>query len=409
MNYKINFSLLILIIVCACSSPKEATSQDQEIIENEEVPTTIVSVGNVSDLAIYDSKPYRQDGAGYQGLDFDVLSNDRNLSFTHVPGKSDSKALNEMIASLSDLGGGKILIVKGNYKFKEIYVKSNIHITIAAETIIEMDNSLSGKNFLFNLGMRESMPLVEDVRIVGLGTTLTRPKLKLTKFNNTFYRAIAIGYIKNALIENLTIEDELTKGSAIALNPVKVDDDNANIAENVTVSNVEMHGASIGYGLAQTNVGKNILLKNLQHDSTIVLNNKLKVTPFLVPHRDEYSETVGYKIEGNSKSALFIPDIDKWQKWNSNIIEEVKKVDYAFVDATFLNQKEVKRAMTEVPHPFIEETVNLFKNESRSTKNKIIFIHFNHTNPALQEDSTERKEIEKLGFNFASEGDNYEL
>nr|WP_232457036.1 MBL fold metallo-hydrolase [Polaribacter sp. SA4-12] len=154
---------------------------------------------------------------------------------------------------------------------------------------------------------------------------------------------------------------------------------------------------------------QNIQLKNLQHDSTMVLNNKLKVTPFLVPHRDEFSETVGYKIEGTKKTALFIPDIDKWHKWKRSIIEEVKKVDYAFIDATFLNQKEVKRAMTEVPHPFIQETINLFKNESLSTKNKVIFIHFNHTNPTLQKDSKERKEIEKLGFQFASEGDNYQL
>ena len=154
---------------------------------------------------------------------------------------------------------------------------------------------------------------------------------------------------------------------------------------------------------------KNIQLQALQHDSTIVLNNKLKVTPFLVPHRDEFSETVGYKIQGLKKSALFIPDIDKWQKWKRSIIEEVKKVDYAFVDATFLNQKEVKRAMTEVPHPFIDETVNLFQNETLATKNKVIFIHFNHTNPALQENSKARKEIEKLGFRFASEGQNFEL
>lgn len=154
---------------------------------------------------------------------------------------------------------------------------------------------------------------------------------------------------------------------------------------------------------------KNIVLKNLQHDSTIVLNNKLKVTPFLVPHRDEFSETVGYKIEGTKNTALFIPDIDKWHKWKKNIIEEVKKVEYAFVDATFLNQNEVKRAMTEVPHPFIKETMNLFKNESLATKNKVIFIHFNHTNPALQKDSKERKEIEKLGFRFANEGANFEL
>lgn len=149
---------------------------------------------------------------------------------------------------------------------------------------------------------------------------------------------------------------------------------------------------------------ENIRLKSLQHDSTIILNNKLKVTPFLVPHRDEFSETVGYKIEGSKKSALFIPDIDKWQKWERSIIEEVKKVDYAFVDATFLNQKEVKRAMTEVPHPFIEETINLFKNETLVTKHKVIFIHFNHTNPTLQQNSKERKAIEKMGFRFADEG-----
>ena len=154
---------------------------------------------------------------------------------------------------------------------------------------------------------------------------------------------------------------------------------------------------------------QNISLQNLQHDSTMVVNKKLKVTPFIVPHRDEFSETVGYKIESSKKSALFIPDIDKWSRWEQSIIEEVKKVDYAFLDATFMDQKEVKRAMTEVPHPFIEETISLFKNESLDTKNKIIFIHFNHTNPTLQKESKERKKIEQLGFQFAKEGDCYEL
>ena len=154
---------------------------------------------------------------------------------------------------------------------------------------------------------------------------------------------------------------------------------------------------------------KNIEILSLQNDSTIVLNNQLKVTPFLIPHRDEFSETVGYKISGSKKTALFIPDIDKWHTWKKRIIEEVKKVDYAFLDATFFNQKEVKRAMTEVPHPFIEETIALFKNESIETKNKVIFIHFNHTNPALQKNSVEKSNAEKLGFKFAFEGQNYEL
>lgn len=153
----------------------------------------------------------------------------------------------------------------------------------------------------------------------------------------------------------------------------------------------------------------NIAIQPLQNDSTIVVSKQLKVTPFLVPHRDEYSETVGYKIEGSNKSALFIPDINKWHKWKKNIVEEVKEVDYAFLDATFLEDGEIPRPMSEVPHPFISETVNLFKNESLEIKNKVVFIHFNHSNPTLQPNSKERLELESLGFQFASEGQLFKL
>ena len=149
---------------------------------------------------------------------------------------------------------------------------------------------------------------------------------------------------------------------------------------------------------------ENIVFNNLQNDTTIVLNTKLKVTPFLVPHRDEFSETVGYKIEGKNKTALFIPDINKWRKWNKNIVEEVQKVDYAFLDATFFKEGEINRPMSEIPHPFIEETIYLFKDEAIATKNKVIFIHFNHTNPALQSTSKVKTTAEKLGFRFAFEG-----
>ena len=154
---------------------------------------------------------------------------------------------------------------------------------------------------------------------------------------------------------------------------------------------------------------QNIVFLDLQKDSIVPLSNALKVTPFLVPHRDEFSETVGYKIEGKTNSALFIPDINKWSLWEKNIVEEVKKVDYAFIDATFFKEGEINRPMSEVPHPFIEETVALFENESLATKNKVIFIHFNHTNPALQSNSKERNDLELLGFRFATEGQRFKL
>jgi pyrroloquinoline quinone biosynthesis protein B len=154
---------------------------------------------------------------------------------------------------------------------------------------------------------------------------------------------------------------------------------------------------------------KNIDIKPIQHDTVVVLNKNLKVTPFLVPHRDEYSETVGYFIEGQSKKALFIPDIDKWEKWERNIIEEVKKVDYAFVDASFFRDGELDRDMSKIPHPFTTQTTTLFENEDLETKSKIHFIHFNHSNPTIKDSHRLKDSIMNLGFKFAKQGDIYDL
>ena len=57
---------------------------------------------------------------------------------------------------------------------------------------------------------------------------------------------------------------------------------------------------------------ENIIIESLQDGVIININDKIKITPFLVPHRDEYSETIGFSISGPNKSVLFIPDIDKW-------------------------------------------------------------------------------------------------
>ena len=86
---------------------------------------------------------------------------------------------------------------------------------------------------------------------------------------------------------------------------------------------------------------ENILLKEMTNEQAISLSQDVQVIPFRVPHRDEYSETVGYKIIGKNKKALFIPDIDKWEKWRENIITEIAQVDYAFLDATFYDAAEI--------------------------------------------------------------------
>lgn len=154
----------------------------------------------------------------------------------------------------------------------------------------------------------------------------------------------------------------------------------------------------------------NIELQVLANKQTTKLNENLKIIPLLVPHRDEYTETVGYKIIGPNKTALFIPDIDKWNKWSTSIVKLVKSVDYAFLDATFYAADELpNRDMSDVPHPFVPESMRLFEKLDKTDKIKIIFIHFNHTNPLLIDGSEAQKYVIDKGFRVAKEGMQLEL
>lgn len=155
---------------------------------------------------------------------------------------------------------------------------------------------------------------------------------------------------------------------------------------------------------------ENIALRTMSAEKKVILSDKLQVTPFLVPHRDEYSETVGFHIQGPQKSALFIPDIDKWERWDRNIVEELSKVDYAFLDATFYSGKEINnRDITQIPHPFIIESMKTFKHLPLKEKNKIVFIHLNHTNPVLNENSVEAKKVLEAGYRIGKTGEIFEL
>ena len=150
----------------------------------------------------------------------------------------------------------------------------------------------------------------------------------------------------------------------------------------------------------------NIAISQLQNKNTLQLTSNLKVTPFIVPHRDEFSETVGYRIEGPSKSVLFIPDIDKWSEWEENVSEAIKNVDYAFIDATFYDGNEINtRDISEIPHPFIIESMALFESLPSVEKEKIYFIHFNHTNPVINPSSVASEKVLQNGFKIANIND----
>lgn len=153
----------------------------------------------------------------------------------------------------------------------------------------------------------------------------------------------------------------------------------------------------------------NISLRGLQHNQALDVNG-ITITPFLVPHRDEFSETVGYLIEGPSKTAVFIPDINKWSVWDTDIAKLITQVDYALLDATFFDDGELPgRDMSKVPHPLVTETMQRLGALSTEQRNKVWFIHMNHTNPLLDADSQASKRVRAAGFNITSEGIRLEL
>ena len=154
---------------------------------------------------------------------------------------------------------------------------------------------------------------------------------------------------------------------------------------------------------------KNINIQTISNKNFIKLSKNILVIPIKVPHRDEYSETVGYKIIGKTKKILFIPDIDKWNEWEKDIVEEIKLVDYALIDGTFYNGLELDRDMSEIPHPSVEETLELFLNQPVSERNKIYFIHINHTNPILTNKNGVKDLIESYGFNVSKRGLKFNL
>ena len=154
---------------------------------------------------------------------------------------------------------------------------------------------------------------------------------------------------------------------------------------------------------------KNIRIEVMEAQAPIRLTDNLTVTPFLVPHRPEYSEVVGYRIAGPRQTALFIPDIDSWAEWDAmghRLEDELATVDRAWLDGTFFADGEIPgRDMSTFPHPRINETMKRLAILPERERQKLHFIHLNHTNPALRPESDQGQQVIDAGYGLARPGD----
>ncbi len=139
------------------------------------------------------------------------------------------------------------------------------------------------------------------------------------------------------------------------------------------------------------------------------VDDSFSVKLLAVPHRHEYSDTVGFIFRGPSRSLLYIPDIDSWDAWDRRVEDVVREVDIALLDGSFYSANEVPgRDQEDIPHPLIPDTMRRLEPLVRSGR-AVVFTHLNNTNPALDEESAEARDVRKRGFEIASAGRRFRL
>jgi len=155
---------------------------------------------------------------------------------------------------------------------------------------------------------------------------------------------------------------------------------------------------------------EHITLHPIRPGESVELAPDLRVTPIEVPHRAEYTDTMGFIVEGPTRSLLYIPDIDKWERWDRRVEDVIAQVDHALLDGTFFADGEIPgRSMAEIPHPFIEESIRRFAPLPASERRKILFTHLNHTNPAADPSGREAEAVRQSGMDIVSEGQQFSL
>lgn len=161
----------------------------------------------------------------------------------------------------------------------------------------------------------------------------------------------------------------------------------------------------------------NIALFEVQPDQLLPISDTFGVLPLSVPHRDEFSETVGFIIITPGKRALYVPDLDSWEEWEeasgNTLAVLLDQVDLAYVDATFWDDNELLdengegRDMSAIPHPRVTATMDRLADLPEEARAKLYFIHYNHTNPIRDPASEESAEVAARGFRVARRGDRH--
>lgn len=149
----------------------------------------------------------------------------------------------------------------------------------------------------------------------------------------------------------------------------------------------------------------------LYEETPVTRLGSIEVTGFMILHTQEMengtfypSSTYAYEIKHKDKRVVYAPDLGRLDPW---LLNRLEGVDVFLMDATFWWDNELERisgipvTSYDLGHVPQEEAVKILKDVDIG---KVVFTHFNHTNPSVNPDSVERKTVENAGMFTAFDG-----
>ena len=149
----------------------------------------------------------------------------------------------------------------------------------------------------------------------------------------------------------------------------------------------------------------------LIQEKTVTRLGELEITGIEIPHtqvlengRKYPSSTYAYEIRHWDRRLVYAPDLGGLDPW---LIDRLEGTDVLLMDATFWWDNELER-ISGIPitsyklgHVPQEEAVEILKDRGIG---RVIFTHFNHTNPSILENGDQRKIVDKAGMEIAFDG-----
>ncbi|TWT81429.1 Iota-carrageenase precursor [Planctomycetes bacterium CA13] len=199
---------------------------------------------------------------------------------------NQSDVLQKAIDDVAALGGGRLVIPKGTYRFAGILLKSNVHLLIEKDTVIKPFWPEGTKAVVFNLDaerpskkkqmtLEQEQAFIENVSIRGLGGRWIIDYSDRERQKGDGVRGILAKMVRNFLIADLDVKDNYSTYCGITLTPIQTDNETkdwpVSRATDGTVRNCRIFNASAGYGLTQLHGAQTVHFEDLYAEGGVTL------------------------------------------------------------------------------------------------------------------------------------------